>query len=258
MFLNSLKAAFENGMFRSPVYFHKTPDTDFLLIREGDQWFIRRAPQLFLLGQQCPLIDVPGPNSKKHTNFLKDFLLVYIYRLFLQSTEQPKKIRMEEVRKAFPTQSEGSIRKRLKSCAEFKRTGIDSNWWVLAQDFRLPTEEEVRSLVKPEETCAYYRYHKFLYKISHTRNILDFLFSMLAAQQNLKDAGYREKSLLLDDKDEDEDPSKIEIEAGFQNGASQRAMSPYFCQPIRLKHQFENPIRSNVLRGTQLEHFSLR
>ena len=152
-------------MFRSPVYFHKTPDTDFLLIREGDQWFIRRAPQLFLLGQQCPLIDVPGPNSKKHTNFLKDFLLVYIYRLFLQSTEQPKKIRMEEVRKAFPTQSEGSIRKRLKSCAEFKRTGIDSNWWVLAQDFRLPTEEEVRSLVKPEETCAYYRYHIILYKI---------------------------------------------------------------------------------------------
>ena len=67
------QAAFENGMFRSPVYFHKTPDTDFLLIREGDQWFIRRAPQLFLLGQQCPLIDVPGPNSKKHTNFLKDF-----------------------------------------------------------------------------------------------------------------------------------------------------------------------------------------
>ena len=99
---------------------------------------------------------------------------------------------MDEVRKAFPTQSEGSIRKRLKSCAEFKRTGIDSNWWVLAPEFRLPTEEEVRSLVKPEETCAFY--------------------SMLAAQQNLKDAGYREKSLLLDDKDEDEDPSKIDVE----------------------------------------------
>ena len=47
---------------------------------------------------------------------------------------------------------------------------------------------------------------------------------MLAAQQNLKDAGYREKSLLLDDKDEDEDPSKIEIEAGFQNRAGQRAL----------------------------------
>ena len=77
---------------------------------------------------------------------------------------------MEEVRKAFPTQSEGSIRKRLKSCAEFKRTGIDSNWWVLAPDFRLPTEEEVRSLVKPEETCAYYRYHKSFYNFFRNLN----------------------------------------------------------------------------------------
>ena len=48
---------------------------------------------------------------------------------------------------------------------------------------------------------------------------------MLAAQQNLKDAGYREKSLLLDDKDEDEDPSKIEIEAGFQIDAQNMALS---------------------------------
>lgn len=188
------QAAFENQMFRSPVYFHKTAPTDFLLIRDSqsDQLSIRQVPETFLLGQQCPLIDVPGPNSKKHTNFLKDFLMVYLYRLFLQSTENPKKIRMDEVRKAFPTQSEGSIRKRLKSCAEFKRTGIDSNWWVLSPDFRLPTEEETRSLVKPEETCAFY--------------------SMLAAQQNLKDAGYRDKSLLLDDKDDDEDPSKIDVE----------------------------------------------
>ena len=108
------------------------------------------------------------------------------------STVNPKKIRMEEVRKAFPSLSEGSIRKRLKQCAEFRRTGIDSNWWVLSTDFRLPTEEEIRAHVKPEEACAYY--------------------SMLAAEQRLKDAGYREKSLLLDEKDDEEDPSKIEAE----------------------------------------------
>ena len=46
--------------------------------------------------------------------------------------------------------------------------------------------------MKPEEVCAFY--------------------SMLAAEQRLKDAGYREKSLILDEKDEEEDPSKIEIE----------------------------------------------
>ena len=44
--------------------------------------------------------------------------------------------------------------------------GIDCNWWVLKNDFRLPTEEEMRALVSPEQCCAYY--------------------SMLAAEQRLK------------------------------------------------------------------------
>ena len=44
--------------------------------------------------------------------------------------------------------------------------GADCNWWVLKKDFRLPTEEEMRALVTPEQTCAYY--------------------SMIAAEQRLK------------------------------------------------------------------------
>ena len=44
--------------------------------------------------------------------------------------------------------------------------GMDSNWWVLKPDFRLPTEEEIRAMVSPEECCAFY--------------------SMIAAEQRLK------------------------------------------------------------------------
>ena len=43
---------------------------------------------------------------------------------------------------------------------------MDSNWWVLKPDFRLPTEDEMRAMVSPEQCCAYY--------------------SMLAAEQRLK------------------------------------------------------------------------
>lgn len=43
---------------------------------------------------------------------------------------------------------------------------MDSNWWVLKPDFRLPTEEEMRAMVSPEQCCGYY--------------------SMLAAEQRLK------------------------------------------------------------------------
>lgn len=44
--------------------------------------------------------------------------------------------------------------------------GMDSNWWVIKPDFRLPTEEEIRAMVSPEQCCAY--------------------FSMIAAEQRLK------------------------------------------------------------------------
>lgn len=43
---------------------------------------------------------------------------------------------------------------------------MDSNWWVLKPDFRLPTEEEIRAMVSPEQCCSYY--------------------SMLVAEQRLK------------------------------------------------------------------------
>ena len=82
---------------------------------------------------------------------------------------------MEDIRKAFPKHSESSVRKRLKLCADFRRTGADCNWWVLKTEFRLPSEEEMRAMVTPEQTCAYYM--------------------MLAAEQRLQDAGYGEKVL---------------------------------------------------------------
>ena len=34
--------------------------------------------------------------------------------------------------------------------------GTDCNWWVLKAEFRLPTEEEMRAMVSPEQCCAFY------------------------------------------------------------------------------------------------------
>jgi len=184
---------FENNMFRAPVFEHKVPFTDFLLIRNRMHYYIREVETVFAVGQQCPLIEVPGPNSKRANNFARDFLQVFVYRQFWQSKDEPRRIKMDDVRKAFPSHSESSIRKRLKLCADFKRTGLDSNWWVLKSNSRLPTEEEIRAAVSPEQCCAYY--------------------SMLAAEQRLKDAGYGEKSLFaLEDDNEDDSATKIDDE----------------------------------------------
>jgi len=99
---------------------------------------------------------------------------------------------MEEIKRAFPMHSESSIRKRLKLCADFKRTGADSNWWVIKPEFRLPTEEEIRAMVSPEQCCAY--------------------FSLIAAEQRLKDAGYGEKCLFTPEDDNDDNQEKMDDE----------------------------------------------
>ncbi|VDQ13246.1 unnamed protein product [Trichobilharzia regenti] len=64
-------------------------------------------------------------------------------------------------------------------------TGSDASWWVLRSDYRLPSEEEVRYLVSPEDCCAHY--------------------SMLAAELRLKDAGYGEKCLFVLDENQGEE-----------------------------------------------------
>ncbi|XP_034539140.1 transcription initiation factor TFIID subunit 1 isoform X10 [Notolabrus celidotus] len=199
-----LLQAFENNLFRAPIYLHKMPETDFLVIRTRHCYYIREIVDIIVVGQECPLFEVPGPNSKRANTHIRDFLQVFIYRLFWKSKDRPRRIRMEDIKKAFPSHSESSIRKRLKLCADFKRTernlsrvralynlyglyfeGMDSNWWVLKPDFRLPTEEEIRAMVSPEQCCSYY--------------------SMLVAEQRLKDAGYGEKSFFAPDEENEED-----------------------------------------------------
>uniref|UniRef100_A0A0R3X8A0 Bromo domain-containing protein n=1 Tax=Hydatigena taeniaeformis TaxID=6205 RepID=A0A0R3X8A0_HYDTA len=66
--------------------------------------------------------------------------------------------------------------------------GVDASWWVLRPDYRLPSEEEIRYLVQPEDFCAF--------------------FSMQAAELRLKDAGYGEKSLFVLDENPEEEEEK--------------------------------------------------
>ncbi|KAJ8919713.1 hypothetical protein NQ315_006241 [Exocentrus adspersus] len=143
--------------------------------RYGETAYAHTSPFLGILH--------PGQSIQAIENNM--YRQVFIYRLFWKSRDNPRRIKMDDIKRAFPSHSESSIRKRLKLCADFKRTGMDSNWWVIKPEFRLPTEEEIRAMVSPEQCCAY--------------------FSMVAAEQRLKDAGYGEKFLFTPAEDDDEE-----------------------------------------------------
>lgn len=74
--------ALENNMYRAPIYQHKMSPTDFLIIRTRNGYWIRVVDAIFTVGQECPLYEVPGPNSKRANNFTRDFLQVIIVVLF--------------------------------------------------------------------------------------------------------------------------------------------------------------------------------
>ncbi|CAO1324311.1 unnamed protein product [Diamesa serratosioi] len=184
--------ALENNLYRVPIFEHKIPTTDFLIIRTEKNYFIREFNALYTAGQQCPLMEVPRPTSKPALAFTRDFIRLFIYRLFWKSQETPRIIKIDIVKDAFPDISEGFIRKILKRCADCKRFGTCTINWVLKSDFRLPSEDELCELISPEQYCAY--------------------FSMLSAQQRLKDAGYGEKIIFAEQLDEDEEEKTTKMD----------------------------------------------
>lgn len=68
--------ALENNMYRAPIYPHNINPTEFLVIRNRSNFWIRAINALFTVGQECPIYEVPGPNSKRANNFTRDFLQV--------------------------------------------------------------------------------------------------------------------------------------------------------------------------------------
>lgn len=51
-------------------------ETDFLIIRTRQGYYIRELVDIFVVGQECPLFEVPGPNSKRANTHIRDFLQV--------------------------------------------------------------------------------------------------------------------------------------------------------------------------------------
>ena len=62
------------------------PGSDFVVIRTRHGYSIREAEALFTAGQESPLYEVPGPNSKSANNYVRDFLQVTGGRLLLLLT----------------------------------------------------------------------------------------------------------------------------------------------------------------------------
>ncbi len=137
-----------NGLFRAPLFPHQTSQSDFLCGRRasvgggadddatsaGPEFFLRPLDlgQVFCAGQVFPVIEVPGPHSRRHNQLCRNRLQVAAYRLFqkdltgLPTDPTRRRLKISRLLTAFPQFSEGSIRKWLKEYAESTRAARDS------------------------------------------------------------------------------------------------------------------------------------
>ncbi|RYQ81370.1 hypothetical protein Ahy_Scaffold1g107319 isoform B [Arachis hypogaea] len=174
-FLGDLKpgcsqSSLETNMYRAPIFPHKVPLTDYLLVRSPKgKLSLRRIDKINVVGQQEPLMEVLSPGSKNLQTYMMNRLLVHMCREF-QAAEKRLLlpcVRIDELLSQFPYLSEASFRKRIKEYATLQRGTNGQSILVKKRNFCMWSEEELRKMVTPELVCAYESMQAGLYRLKH-------------------------------------------------------------------------------------------
>ncbi|SCU98687.1 LAMI_0F15874g1_1 [Lachancea mirantina] len=145
-----------NNMVRAPVFKHDVSGIDFLLIRSsgngmGNRFYLRNINHLFTVGQTFPVVEVPGPNSRKVTSLGKNRLRMIVYRILNKSPE--RRLLVKQVARHFPDQNDMQNRQRLKEFMKYQRDGDDHGFWKLKETEILPDNENVKKMIVPEDVA---------------------------------------------------------------------------------------------------------
>ncbi|KAG5007883.1 hypothetical protein GLYMA_09G215000v4 [Glycine max] len=174
-FLGDLKpgcsqSSLETNMYRAPIFPHKVPLTDYLLVRSSKgKLSLRRIDKINVVGQQEPLMEVLSPGSKNLQTYMMNRLLVHMCREFQAAEKRhlPPYIGVDEFLSQFPYQSEASFRKKIKEYANLQRGTNGQSILVKKRNFRIWSEDELRKMVTPELVCAYESMQASLYRLKH-------------------------------------------------------------------------------------------
>ncbi|MBW0462936.1 hypothetical protein O181_002651 [Austropuccinia psidii MF-1] len=180
-----------NNLIRAPLFKHQPSPNEFLVIRNVTEtetnYYIRPVEHLYVVGQTYPVMEVPGPHSRKITTQLKHRLQTISYKLCEKS--EGGRIKIGKILKYFNDQTEMQMRQRLKEFMEYKRKGHNQGYWIIRPGLKVPDKEEIFKLITPEGVCL--------------------AESMQVGQRQLLDAGYGKDANLEND---GEDQSKLDIE----------------------------------------------
>ena len=193
-----------NNMIRAPVFKQDENKTTFLLLRSQgagshQRYFLRNIDHLFTVGQTFPAVEVPAPHSRKVTNTSKNRLKMIIFRVMNMHNES--RIAVKDFSHHFPDQNDMQNRQRLKEFMEYQRQGEDQGYWKIKNTDVVPSEDEIKSLITPEDVAL-------LDSMQHGQQALDDLIYMSGTDPRKEEGKTRKKSDLEQEKTERKEEEK--------------------------------------------------
>jgi hypothetical protein len=203
-----------NAMYRAPVFKHTAEPTDFLVSRSytgvnGPRYYMRNIPNLMVVGQQFPSVEVPGVHARKVTEASKKRLKMLAFRLYRRGqqrgTRQPW-VSNEMIKQHLPGTEIAQNRSRMREIMKYQK---DIGTWEPMQGETIPEEPILRTWIKPEDVC-----------------LID---SMYAGNKQLQDAGIQSNEIRDDEDEQDNENADVKLAPwnttkNFLNACAGKAM----------------------------------
>jgi transcription initiation factor TFIID subunit 1 len=203
-----------NAMYRAPVFKHRPQETDFLVSRSwtgvnGPRYYMRNIPNLMVVGQQFPSVEVPGTHARKVTEASKKRLKMLAFRLYRKGQQKGARqpwVSNEMIKQHLPGTEIAQNRSRMREIMKYQK---DIGTWEPVQGETIPEEPILRTWIKPEDVC-----------------LID---SMHAGDKQLQDAGIKANEIRDDEEDQDTENADVKLAPwnttkNFLNACSGKAM----------------------------------
>ena len=141
-------SAMETNLYRLPMAKHQPQTNDFIVVKQGNSFYLREIGSLYMAGQTHPFVKVPAPNSKDHLKSVNRELLLFAYN----KLKSKGSLHFSEVKDVFANSaSDTTIYKVLHGCATF-----NNQLWTLKPNFVLSEDMEGERQAA-ETTCLFDR-----------------------------------------------------------------------------------------------------
>ncbi|KAL6703458.1 hypothetical protein ACN47E_009632 [Coniothyrium glycines] len=203
-----------NAMYRAPVFKHTAEQTDFLVSRSstgvnGTKYYMRNIPNLMVVGQQFPSVEVPGVHARKVTEASKKRLKMLAFRLYRRGQQRGARqpwVSNEMIKQHLPGTEIAQNRSRMREIMKYQK---EIGTWEPMPTDTIPEEPILRTWIKPEDVC-----------------LID---SMYAGNKQLQDAGIQSNEIRDDDDEQDNENADVKLAPwnttkNFLNACAGKAM----------------------------------